>query len=155
MRISDSILDVCSSDLVKEELFYKQKTTDDVRISDWSSDVCSSDLLQPASGAVVDHRRLDSGGAESGRTVDGRRDVLERVGGGVSGVSRAEASGEGQGAGDTECRRAVPLLRGREAVVVAVVGVGGEDVVQAEVMRQSARLAADHRDGAEIGRAHV
>src|SRR3546814_7707350 len=42
------------------------------------------DDLQPASGAVVDHRRLDSGGAESGRTVDGRRDVLERVGGGVS-----------------------------------------------------------------------
>src|SRR3546814_9741608 len=46
------------------------------------------------------------------------------------------------------CSSDLPLLRGREAVVVAVVGVGGEDVVQAEVMRQSARLAADHRDGA-------
>src|SRR3546814_13151158 len=46
------------------------------------------------------------------------------------------------------CSSDLPLLRGREAVVVAVVGVGGEDVVQAEIMRQSARLAADHRDGA-------
>src|SRR3546814_9143936 len=44
--------------LVQSFVFFKQKTSYDMRISDWSSDLCSSDL-----DPVARHRRTDAADA--------------------------------------------------------------------------------------------
>src|SRR3546814_1041399 len=49
---------MCCCDMFALFFFFKQKTAYEMRISDWSSDVCSSDLLRQEMSRIVKELRL-------------------------------------------------------------------------------------------------
>src|SRR3546814_6686285 len=137
-----------------------------MRISDWSSDVCSSDLVEDEVDNARDRVRTIDRRGTAGQHVDpvnerGRNDV--DVGGRRAGVARQQTAAVHQHQGALRTEAAKVDGRGAGRAVVDIAARAGEDLRQRvdEVFRPGDALelnflVVDDGDRAgDIGRAHV
>src|SRR3546814_4311915 len=75
--------------------FFKQKTAYEMRISDWSSDVCSSDLLREDMGSFADRLGVDTAELViGGRSFGGRMCSMLAAAGEIGRASCRERVGQ-------------------------------------------------------------